>query len=240
MRTAAPIRKPPTGRPGRDQACPAGTPDAVPAGACAGLPHPRRSSRPLGASRSSSGRWGRRGSRRAMDGCLCSGPRGGEVDRRPDGDGGRACSATAPVGDEGAAVALEVAAVDRVEAHERREQPDVGLGERAAGQEAPAGEAVLEPVEGLEDAPMGGPPCLPLRREAGPVDPVVQVGVHPPSSTAMGLPEEVDEGRKRSKPPPMTAAISGSPGVPARRQARWRSGRFDATHRFCRWIAWSC
>ena len=47
-------------------------------------------------------------------------------------------------------VALEVTHVDRVETHQGGEQPPVGLGQSASEQVAAAGQAVLQPVQRLE------------------------------------------------------------------------------------------
>ena len=74
-----------------------------------------------------------------------------EVDRRrrsPASGRGRGRSPTASgISVSLLPVALEVPVVDGVEARQRREQPDVGLGDRVAHQVAPVGEPVLEPVE---------------------------------------------------------------------------------------------
>ena len=77
--------------------------------------------------------------------------------------------------DDAAQVALEVADVHGVEAHERREQAPVRLGDRVAHQVAARREARVELVERVEEpaerALVGG-----LRaREAGAVDAVVDV-----------------------------------------------------------------
>src|SRR5262245_34777114 len=49
--------------------------------------------------------------------------------------------------DDAAQIAFEVAVIDRVEAHQRREQPPVGLGDLAAGEVALARQPLLDLVE---------------------------------------------------------------------------------------------
>ena len=75
------------------------------------------------------------------------------------------------------AVALEVAVVDGVEPGQRREQADVGLGDRVADEVALVREPLRQPVEAGEQAVVG-PLVGPLRPgEAAAVDAVVDVGV---------------------------------------------------------------
>src|SRR5215218_664501 len=71
-------------------------------------------------------------------------------------------------------VALEVAVVDGVEAHQRREQPPVGERLRVAHQVALAPEALVEHVERVEEREHGLLVGLLRGREAGPVDAVVE------------------------------------------------------------------
>ncbi len=74
------------------------------------------------------------------------------------------------------AVALEVAVVDHVEAHERGEEPDVGLGDRLAHQEAAVGEALLEPVHRGPEPVVGVLVGFLRPGEAASVDAVVDLG----------------------------------------------------------------
>jgi len=76
-------------------------------------------------------------------------------------------------------VALEVADVDSVEAHERHEQPDVGLGQVGAHEVAVIAQALLEPVEAGEQLGEGLLVGVLTTGEAGPVDAVVDRPVHP-------------------------------------------------------------
>jgi len=75
------------------------------------------------------------------------------------------------------AVALEVAVVDRVEPHQRREEADVCLGDRVAHQVATIGQPGLQPVHGDPQRVVG----LDVRRlgagEAASIDTAVDVGV---------------------------------------------------------------
>ena len=74
-------------------------------------------------------------------------------------------------------VALEVAVVDGVEAGQRREQPDVGLGDRVAHEVAAVGQPLLEPVQRGEQ-PLVGLVVGALRAgEPAAVHPVVDLGV---------------------------------------------------------------
>jgi hypothetical protein len=75
-------------------------------------------------------------------------------------------------------VALEVAVVDGVEAHQRREQAHVGLGDGVADEIALPGEAVREPVEPLEQTGVRLVVRLLAAGEAAPVDAVVDVPEH--------------------------------------------------------------
>ncbi|MNW59773.1 hypothetical protein D3C74_377120 [compost metagenome] len=73
------------------------------------------------------------------------------------------------------AVGLEVPVVDRVEAHERREEPHVGLGDVVTHQVAALRQPVRQPVEPFEEDPERRVVLLLRVREPGPVDPVVDV-----------------------------------------------------------------
>ena len=74
-------------------------------------------------------------------------------------------------------VALEVPVVDGVEADQRREQPDVGLGDRVADEVALVGEPVRQPVQGSEQLLVGAVVRLLGTGEPALVDAVVDVGV---------------------------------------------------------------
>ena len=76
-------------------------------------------------------------------------------------------------------VALEVAVVDGVEPRQRGEQPDVGLGDRVAHQEATVGEPLLEPVQRRPEPVVGRLVGLLGAGEAAAVDAVVDLGEHP-------------------------------------------------------------
>ncbi len=80
--------------------------------------------------------------------------------------------------DQPVAVALEVPVIDRVEADERREEPDVGEREPVADQKTTSvRQTSLQPVERLEQD-REGPVVGRLRfREAAAIDAVVHVGV---------------------------------------------------------------
>ncbi|STX14334.1 Uncharacterised protein [Kytococcus sedentarius] len=75
------------------------------------------------------------------------------------------------------AVALEVPLVHRVEAHQRGEQPDVGLGDVLAHQVAAVGQVLLQPVQRRPEPVVGVLVGLLVGREAAAVDAVVHLGV---------------------------------------------------------------
>ena len=79
--------------------------------------------------------------------------------------------------DELAPVALEVAVVDGVEAHERREEAHVGLGDVVADEVAPSRQALLEQVEVVPQPAVGLVVGVLGAGEAAPVDTVVDVAV---------------------------------------------------------------
>src|SRR3569833_1435583 len=75
-------------------------------------------------------------------------------------------------------VALEVPVVDGVEAGERREQPDVGLGDRVADEVAARREAFLQQVEAAEQLAVRALVGVLAGREPRLVDGVVDLPVH--------------------------------------------------------------
>src|SRR3546814_5501759 len=79
--------------------------------------------------------------------------------------------------DETLPVALEVAVVDRIEAHQRGEQAPVGFGHPVAQQVALAREALLQVVERREERVVGFLVGLLRGGEAGFVDAVVDAPV---------------------------------------------------------------
>ncbi len=75
-------------------------------------------------------------------------------------------------------VALEVAVVDGIEPGQRGEQADVRLGDRVAHQIAPVRQPLAQPVQPLEQPPVGRLVRALRGREAGLVDAVVDVLVN--------------------------------------------------------------
>src|SRR5690606_21539151 len=77
--------------------------------------------------------------------------------------------------DDPASIALEMAVIDRVEAHERREQPPVRLGDPRAREVAAGPEPIVEFVERVEQRDGGLLVRLLRRREARFVNAVIDV-----------------------------------------------------------------
>ncbi len=71
-------------------------------------------------------------------------------------------------------IAFEMTDIDKVETQQRRQQPDVGLGEAIAAQVAAVGQPLLKKIERLEQRADRLLISLLSRREARAVDAVVQ------------------------------------------------------------------
>ena len=94
--------------------------------------------------------------------------------------------------DDAPQVALEVAVVDRVETHQRGEQPPVGFGDLPPDEIALAREPRFELVERGKDGARGFFVGVLRAGEAGAIDAVVDVGVD-------GRVDAVDLGAQRSR-----------------------------------------